>query len=203
MAGSSDGECGPVPFSVAPLPLAPGTADKSAPSLASEARRRGAPFRPFLPSTRSSHLRGVMTRACWRKKRLRKRHVSRGAESQRMEPVPCAMRSEGERRLLEKGDLNLEVRYLYPNLKYSRTSGRSVLQSVIRCTSALSTGYSKLRLIVAGTPTASLAGGMSLVTTAPAPVMDPSPTVTGATSMVSHPMNASSSTTVRCLSLPS
>ena len=101
------------------------------------------------------------------------------------------------------GDLNLEVRYLYPSLKNSRNSGPSARNLRVCRAAAERTGYSKFLLIVAGTPTASLAGGMSLVTTAPAPVIDPSPTVTGATSIVSHPMNASSSTTVRCLSLPS
>ena len=60
-----------------------------------------------------------------------------------------------------------------------------------------------LPVILAGTPTASLSGGMSFVTTAPAPVAAPAPTVTGATSMVSQPMKASSPMMVRCLSLPS
>src|SRR5215471_21590791 len=40
----------------------------------------------------------------------------------------------------------------------------------------------------AGTPTASDSGGMSLVTTAPAPVTAPLPTRTGATSIVSLPI---------------
>ena len=42
----------------------------------------------------------------------------------------------------------------------------------------------------AGTPTASLPAGTSRVTTAPAPVFAPSPTSTGATSIVSTPMKA-------------
>ena len=49
--------------------------------------------------------------------------------------------------------------------------------------------YSSIDLITfAGTPTASDRSGMSRVTTAPAPVFEPRPTRTGATSIVSLPM---------------
>ena len=48
----------------------------------------------------------------------------------------------------------------------------------------------------AGTPTASLPAGTSRVTTAPAPVLAPSPTSTGATSIVSTPRKAPSPTVV-------
>ena len=51
--------------------------------------------------------------------------------------------------------------------------------------------------IRAGTPTASLPGGTFFVTTAPAPVLAPSPTSTGATSIVSTPRNAFGPTRVR------
>ena len=57
--------------------------------------------------------------------------------------------------------------------------------------------------IRAGTPTASLPGGTSWVTTAPAPVFAPSPTSTGATSIVSTPMNAPAPMVVGCLRVPS
>ena len=55
----------------------------------------------------------------------------------------------------------------------------------------------------AGTPTASLPGGTSRVTTAPAPVRAPSPISRGATIIVSTPMNAPSPIVVRCLAVPS
>ena len=55
----------------------------------------------------------------------------------------------------------------------------------------------------AGTPTASLPGGTSWVTTAPAPVFAPSPISTGATSIVSTPTKAPSPIVVRCLCVPS
>ena len=55
----------------------------------------------------------------------------------------------------------------------------------------------------AGTPTASLPGGTSLVTTAPAPVRAPSPISRGATIIVSTPMNAPSPIVVRDLFVPS
>ncbi len=45
--------------------------------------------------------------------------------------------------------------------------------------------------------------GASLVIVLPAPIVAPRPIVTGATSCVSEPMNASSSMTVRCLFAPS
>src|SRR5439155_12382153 len=57
--------------------------------------------------------------------------------------------------------------------------------------------------ILAGTPTASLPGGTSLVTTAPAPVFARSPIVTGARSIVSTPRKTSSPIVVRCLRVPS
>ena len=53
--------------------------------------------------------------------------------------------------------------------------------------------------IRAGTPTASLPGGTSWVTTAPAPVFAPSPISTGATSIVSTPRKTPSPIVVRCL----
>ena len=53
--------------------------------------------------------------------------------------------------------------------------------------------------IRAGTPTASLPAGTSWVTTAPAPVLAPSPTSTGATSIVSTPRNAPSPIVVAVL----
>src|SRR5207237_507504 len=55
----------------------------------------------------------------------------------------------------------------------------------------------------AGIPTATIPSGTSLVTTAPAPVVAPAPTVTGARSNVSEPMKASSPTMVRFLRTPS
>ena len=55
----------------------------------------------------------------------------------------------------------------------------------------------------AGTPTTFLPGATSRVTTEPAPVVAPSPMVTGATIMVSTPMLAPSPMTVRCLAVPS
>jgi hypothetical protein len=55
----------------------------------------------------------------------------------------------------------------------------------------------------AGTPTTVLPAGTSRVTTLPAPVFAPGPTVTGALSMVSTPMNAPSPITVSCLAVPS
>src|SRR5262249_19150896 len=57
--------------------------------------------------------------------------------------------------------------------------------------------------IRAGMPTAIVAGGTSRVTTAPAPVLAPRPTLTGALSIVSTPMNAPSSITVGFLPTPS
>ena len=53
--------------------------------------------------------------------------------------------------------------------------------------------------IRAGTPTASLPGGTSRVTTAPAPVLAPSPMIRGATIIVSTPMNAPSPIVVAVL----
>src|SRR6185369_13014738 len=55
----------------------------------------------------------------------------------------------------------------------------------------------------AGTPTASLPGGTSRVTTAPAPVFAPSPTSIGAMSMVSTPRKAPLPTRVRFFTRPS
>ena len=55
----------------------------------------------------------------------------------------------------------------------------------------------------AGTPTASLPGGTSRVTTDPAPVTAPSPTLIGARRMVSEPMKAPSPIFVLCLRRPS
>ena len=49
----------------------------------------------------------------------------------------------------------------------------------------------------AGTPTTRLSGGTSRFTTEPAPVIERAPIRTGATNMVSLPMNAPSSMTVR------
>src|SRR5260221_11455571 len=46
-------------------------------------------------------------------------------------------------------------------------------------------------------------GGTSFVIVAPAPIVAPRPTVTGATSCTSEPMWTSSSITVRCLLAPS
>ena len=51
--------------------------------------------------------------------------------------------------------------------------------------------------------TVSCPGGASRVSVVPAPIVAPRPTVTGATSCVSEPMNTSSSITVRCLFAPS
>src|SRR5579885_3409031 len=56
-----------------------------------------------------------------------------------------------------------------------------------------------LRTSRAGTPTTSVSGGTSRVTTAPEPVMAPAASVTGATSSVSDPVEASSPITVRLL----
>src|SRR5262245_1786289 len=63
--------------------------------------------------------------------------------------------------------------------------------------------YFTFFFIVAGTPTASESGGTSFVTTAPAPVTEPLPTRTGATSIVSLPILTSSSIVVSCLRTPS
>src|SRR5690606_3931691 len=51
--------------------------------------------------------------------------------------------------------------------------------------------------------TARAPGGTSVVTTEPAAVYAPSPTLTGATSIVSLPTRTPSPTTVRCLATPS
>src|SRR5262249_25768368 len=58
-------------------------------------------------------------------------------------------------------------------------------------------------LTTAGTPATSESAGTSFVTTAPAPVIDPRPTFTGATSMVSLPSFTSSSISVSCFFAPS
>src|SRR5215475_6383216 len=55
----------------------------------------------------------------------------------------------------------------------------------------------------AGTPATSESGGTSLVTTDPAPVIEPRPTRTGATSIVSDPIFTSSSINVGFFCLPS
>src|SRR5262249_29371113 len=55
----------------------------------------------------------------------------------------------------------------------------------------------------AGTPATSESGGTSLMTTEPAPVTEPRPTRTGATSMVSEPIFTSSSIKVGFFCLPS
>src|SRR5207245_810506 len=60
-----------------------------------------------------------------------------------------------------------------------------------------------LRTTLAGTPTAVAPSGTSLVTTEPAPVRAPLPSLTGATSMVSTPTNAPSPISVRFLLVPS
>src|SRR5436190_517777 len=57
--------------------------------------------------------------------------------------------------------------------------------------------------VFAGTPTTVAPGSTSLVTTLPAPVVAPSPTVTGATSIVSEPILTRSPICVSCLFLPS
>src|ERR1700694_4922219 len=64
-----------------------------------------------------------------------------------------------------------------------------------------STGF--LRITLAGTPTAVAPSGMSFVTTDPAPVRAPLPSLTGATSIVSTPTNAPSPISVRFLFVPS
>jgi hypothetical protein len=61
----------------------------------------------------------------------------------------------------------------------------------------------RISRIRAGTPTASLPAGTSRVTTAPAPVLAPSPMVTGARSIVSTPRKTRSPISVRCLLTPS
>src|SRR5262245_219948 len=55
----------------------------------------------------------------------------------------------------------------------------------------------------AGTPATSESGGASLMTTDPAPVTEPRPTRTGATSIVSEPIFTSSSMNVGFFCLPS
>src|SRR2546423_751751 len=56
---------------------------------------------------------------------------------------------------------------------------------------------------LAGTPTTKSPASISLVTTLPAPVDAPSPTVIGATSIVSEPILTLSPMWVSCLFLPS
>src|SRR6185503_5805118 len=63
--------------------------------------------------------------------------------------------------------------------------------------------YLSFFLTTAGTPTASESAGTSLVTTLPAPVTEPRPTRTGATSIVSLPIFTSSSMIVSFFRMPS
>src|SRR5256886_6966950 len=60
-----------------------------------------------------------------------------------------------------------------------------------------------LRITLAGTPTAVAPSGTSFVTTEPAPVRAPLPSLTGATSIVSTPTKAPSPISVRFLRWPS
>src|SRR5579864_3079161 len=60
-----------------------------------------------------------------------------------------------------------------------------------------------LRTTLAGTPTAVAPSGTSFVTTEPAPVRTPLPSLTGATSIVSTPTKAPSPISVRFLFVPS
>ena len=60
-----------------------------------------------------------------------------------------------------------------------------------------------LSSILAGIPTARLPEGISLVTTVPAPVSQLSPILTGATSIVSHPMKLFDPIFVGCFDSPS
>ena len=66
-----------------------------------------------------------------------------------------------------------------------------------------SPGFARGSRMRAGTPTASLPAGTSVVTTAPAPVRAPSPMSRGATIIVSTPMKAPSPMVVGCLFVPS
>src|SRR5438552_9278513 len=75
------------------------------------------------------------------------------------------------------------------------------LQPPDHLASLASTGF--LRIALAGTPTAVAPSGTSFVTTEPAPVRAPLPSLTGATSIVSTPTNAPSPISVRFLSAPS
>src|SRR5215472_8881863 len=59
-----------------------------------------------------------------------------------------------------------------------------------------------LRTTLAGTPTAVAPSGTSFVTTDPAPVREPLPSLTGATSIVSTPTNAPSPISVRFFWVP-
>ena len=77
------------------------------------------------------------------------------------------------------------------------------LEQPVHRAASSSSGRTRGSRMRAGTPTASLPGGTSRVTTAPAPVFAPSPTSTGATSIVSTPTNARSPIRVRCLRRPS
>ena len=75
-------------------------------------------------------------------------------------------------------------------------AGRSSVRRLVRAAAAA-------RGSGPGTPTASLPGGTSFVTTAPAPVFASSPTVTGARSIVSTPRKTRSPIVVRCFRRPS
>ena len=84
-----------------------------------------------------------------------------------------------------------------------RRLGLRVWLRVCCVASSPDAGIGRGSRIRAGMPTASLPGGTSRVTTAPAPVLLSSPRVTGARSIVSTPRNTRSPIVVRCFLTPS
>src|SRR5690606_21470245 len=92
-----------------------------------------------------------------------------------------------------------------PRQRWVRVAGKDLQPSVHRSCPLPYVSPAGLRDAIgrAGMPTTTDPAATSLVTTLPAPVLAPSATVTGATSTVSEPMNASCSTTVAFFCFPS
>src|SRR5665213_1265609 len=108
----------------------------------------------------------------------------------------------GERNLKHLGDALRQDRVRGAAQEFEGAPRGGLLPGVLNgC--GQSANHCFLRITLAGTPTAVAPSGTSLVTTEPAPVRDPLPSLTGATSIVSTPTKAPSPISVRFLLTPS